>query len=239
MAMKLSPAEKRADNLIRKANTQLRAAVKAFGAQSQEYRLMEQKVMSAFGGQWGKYLTKDAKTGATQIRRTKGNVHAVASRPDGKHRSAEGKAVYNITQQESVESKKKRLLSDYQIRTGTKPKSKAEKEQAIKEQRAFLNVLSANFGVHLDELYKLEQMLGYPLAVIAKIRTLSQGAATSPETLQQMDDLAVEELMKPADQHVADTSYESLRAAAQDPNSRRAKYWKEYQGTDPVTGMEV
>lgn len=239
MAMKLSPAEKRADAMIRRANTQLRAAVQAFGAQSQEYRQMEQKIMNAFGGQWGKYLTKDAKTGATQIRRTKGNVHAVASRPDGKHRSAEGKAVYNITQQESVESKKKRLLADYQTRTGTKAKTKAEKEQAIKEQRAFISILSGNFQQHLDELYKLEQILGYPLAVIARIRLLSDGAGTSPETLQQMDDLAVEELMKPADQHEADTSYESLRAASQDPNSRRMKYWEEYQGTNPFTGQEV
>jgi len=188
-----SKAEQSADAMIRRANTQLRAAAATFGTQSAEYGAMERKIISAFSGDFDRYLKKDV-TGAVQIRRTAENVRIVAMRPDKKHRTAEGKTVEQITKHMTVREKKKRLLSDYETRTGNKPKSKEEKESAVKEQYTFVDALGGEFRKNLEALYDLERQVGYPLKAIDEIRNLSQGGGTDPETLEQMNDIAIEAL---------------------------------------------
>lgn len=188
-----SKAEQNADAMIRRANTQLRSAGKVFGFQSKEYAELEKKVMTAFSGEFGRYLTKDA-TGATQIRRTAENVRMVAHRPDGKHRTPEGKAVEQITKNMTVQQKKARLLSDYEARTGNKPKTKAEKDAAAKEQAGYVDELGSGFRADLQALYNLEKQMGYPLQAIDEIRNLSQGAGTDPDTLEQMAAIAADAL---------------------------------------------
>ena len=188
-----SKAERNADAMIRRANTQLRAAGQVFGFQSEEYRVLEKKVITAFSGEFDRYLTKDA-TGATQIRRTAENVRMVAHRPDGRHRTPEGKAVEQITKNMTVQQKKARLLSDYESRTGTKPKTKAEKDAAVKEQSAYMDELGDSFRSNLEKLYDKEKEVGYPLKAIDKIRNLSKGAGTDQDTLEQMNAIAVEAL---------------------------------------------
>ncbi len=188
-----SKAEQSADAMIRRANTQLRAAAAAFGTQSAEYGAMEKKVISAFSGDFDRYLKKDA-TGAVQIRRTAENVRTVAMRPDKKHRTAEGKAVEQITTNMTVQEKKKRLLADYENRTGNKPKTKAEKDAAVKDQYTYVDAVGSEFRNNLEALYNLEKAVGYPLQAIDEIRNLSQGGGTDPETLEQMNDIAIEAL---------------------------------------------
>lgn len=188
-----SKAERNADAMIRRANTQLRAAGRVFGFQSEEYKVLEKKVITAFSGEFDRYLTKDA-TGATQIRRTAENVRMVAHRPDGRHRTPEGKAVEQITKNMTVQQKKARLLTDYESRTGTKPKTKAEKDAAVKEQSAYMDELGDSFRSNLEKLYDKEKEVGYPLKAIDKIRNLSQGAGTDQDTLEQMNAIAVEAL---------------------------------------------
>lgn len=188
-----SKAEQNADAMIRRANTQLRAAGQVFGFQSEEYRTLEQKVMSAFSGEFGRYLTKDA-TGATQIRRTAENVRMVAHRPDGKHRTPEGKAVEQITKNMTVQQKKARLLSDYESRTGNKPKTKAEKDAAAREQAGYVDELGSGFRQNLQALYNKEKEMGYPLQAIDEIRALSQGGGTDSDTLERMAEIAAEAL---------------------------------------------
>lgn len=200
-----SKAERNADNLIRKANTQLRSAARVFGTQSPEYAKMEAKVIHAFGGDFDRMMKKDPSTGAVQIRRTKGNLAAVASRPDGKHRSMAGKAVESITKQESVASMQKRLLSDYERRTGRKPKTAEEKRAAASEQQRHVSSLSSTFHANMKALYELEQKLGYPLKAVARIRAMSQGARTDPETLAAMNKIAEDELN--AEEHEIDDGY--------------------------------
>lgn len=187
-----SIAEKNADALIRRANTQLRAAAKEFGLQSKEYEKMESKIIHAFSGDYDRYLRKDPATGATQVKRSRENLAAVAARPDGRHRGAEGKAVEQIDKKMSVQDIKKRLLGDYERRTGKKPKTAEEKRQAVREQRGFVSSVSSEFNSNLKQLYDIEQALGYPLMAIARIRMISQGAATPPEDLQAMNEIAKE-----------------------------------------------
>ena len=194
-----SRAERNADAMIRRANTQLRAAAKAFGVDSKEYGDMEKKILHAYQGDFDRYLKKDPATNAIQVRRTAENVRIAAYRPDKKHRTAEGKALEQITTNMTVQQKKERLLADYESRTGTKPKTKAEKDAAVKEQREYMDDLGGTFRNDLTALYELEKQLGYPLAALDKIRDLSQGGGTEQETLEEMAEIAADELA--ADEH--------------------------------------
>lgn len=189
-----SKAERNADAMIRRANTQLRGAAKAFGLQSKEYADMEKKILHAYQGDFDRYLKKDPATGALQVRRTAENVRIAAYRPDKKHRTAEGKALEQITSNMTVQQKKDRLLSDYESRTGNKPKTKAEKDTAVKEQRDYMDSLGGTFRQELTALYELEKQLGYPLQALDDIRDLSQGGGTDQETLEEMERIASEEL---------------------------------------------
>lgn len=189
-----SKAERNADAMIRRANTQLRAAAQAFGTQSKEYGTLEQKILHAYQGDFDRYLKKDPATGALQVRRTAENVRTAAYRPDKKHRTAEGKALEQITSNMTVQQKKDRLLSDYQTRTGRKPKTKAEKDAAVKEQKQYMDETGGAFRQELAALYELEKQIGYPLAALDQIRELSQGGATDQDTLEQMHEIAAEAL---------------------------------------------
>lgn len=191
-----SIAEKNADALIRRANTQLRAAAKEFGLQSKAYEKMEAKIIHAFSGDFDRYLRKDPETGATQIKRSRENLAAVAYRPDGRHRGAEGKAVEQIDKQMTVQDIKKRLLGDYERRTGKKPKTKEEKRQAVREQNNFVSSVSTEFHSNLGRLYEIEQAVGYPLMALARIRMISKGAATPPEDLVAMNEIAKDAIRK-------------------------------------------
>lgn len=184
-----SKAEQNADAMIRRANTQLRAAAATFGTQSKEYGDLEKKVINAFSGDFDRYMKKDA-SGAVQIRRTAENVRTVAHRPDGKHRTAEGKAVEQITKNMSVQQKRDRLLSDYKERTGNNPKTKAAKDAAVKEQASYIDELGGSFRDNLAALYLLERAVGYPLEAIDQIRQMSQGAGTDQDTLDEMNAIA-------------------------------------------------
>ena len=151
---------------------------------------MDKKVITAFSGDFDRYMKKDA-SGAVQIRRTAENVRIVAHRPDGKHRTPEGKTVEQITKNMTVQQKRERLLSDYKERTGNQPKTKAAKDAAVKEQAKYIDDLGGSFRDNLKALYDKEQQLGYPLAAIDKIRQLSNGGGTDQETLEEMNEIAM------------------------------------------------
>ena len=105
MAFK-SEALKEADARIRRINSILRKAAEAFGVNSMQYQQREQRIKTAIGESNAAYFGIDAKTGALQVKRSKGALE------QSLHKGSIG-LIKTVEAMQSVETLKSKMLAEY------------------------------------------------------------------------------------------------------------------------------
>ena len=186
--IKKDPALTAADRLVRRINTRLEQTARRLGTESAAYGHLEQVVSSIFNRPTDFIHTE---SGAMRISRSRENLSRATER------KAE-QLLKRIERLPTVKQEEERLLKQFTDRTGFAPSGRAGKKQAIEEQSRIMNSLRTNLEAKLATLYDLISITGDDDAKV-QIRSLSKGRWTSAAEVQQMIDIADEELKENED----------------------------------------
>ena len=203
----LTPEQQKMDTMIKRINSQMVQAAKTFGVNSREYQQYESII---FGFGWSGKQHNPVSIGAGNIIRKNADGILQISRSrvalfDLTTFKSYTRAVTALTNLPTVREAKKQALQAYTGRTGITPKTKAEKEAAIKEEIAAEQTAAAAFESALQEIYRMERERGVSYQGLDEIRKLSKGSGTSLSDLSKMMEIA-DNIVKQEDQRIVENA---------------------------------